>query len=318
MTKILIIDGDYLFHRHLNTNSRNLTTSDGKPSGIVYGALNSLYGMLEAFNPNIVFIALSGGSCEWRKNIYPMYKFKTEEDKKHWDIPKDGELLSSAKIYTPQFNYIKDNLKFFGVREISLQGYEADDCAMRLAIRYAQLPPDQCEVILVSDDWDYAQTVEYGVKLYRPIKDYIITTENFETITGFKPKHYKYYKTIQGDGSDNIPSVAKGLGEVTTKKMFKSIEENIGEVNLQTIKEFASNSTIAAVKRLSEDWPQYLINLQLSDPANIPTNHLDEYLNKVCSELVYFNSFEVSRVLRDYELKSLNKILTYPFFQKLV
>ena len=59
-----------------------------------------------------------------------------------------------------------------------------------------------------------------------PIKKEYIDYNNFKEMSGgyASPTHYLYGKVLLGDGSDNIPQVAKGVGESSVLKILDRID----------------------------------------------------------------------------------------------
>jgi DNA polymerase-1 len=320
--KVALVDGDFMFHRHLNSpGSKDLCTSDGRPSGIVYGAFTTLNTLINDADYDSVFVASSGGDCLWRQAIYPKYKYKDPADNK-WEVLNPGEKWTRAQIFFPQRFYVVENLKHFGIRALNYLGYEADDCLMRLALYLADYP-DQYEVTIISDDYDFCQCIRSNVSVYRVMANKLVTENNLYDYIGFNVNDYPYFKAIEGDGADNIPGVAKGMGPVSTKKLFAKVRQQFQEVNPNTIYNYLNDTqgTTAAEKLLYQQWDQFLINLRISNPVNLLEPEHDvffDYVRGTLSNNVFFNHIEVSRVIKDYELKSLNyRILTNPKFQRL-
>ncbi|QQO97396.1 5'-3' exonuclease [Maribacter phage Molly_3] len=320
-TTVLIVDGDYLLHRSLNTDAlRNLHNSKTFPTGVLLGTIRSLKTVIREFEPDMVFFASSGGKCQWRVDLLESYKEKEEDPEKKFSTVQPDELFSSEDLLYKSRKVLKEFLPSLGVRNLSLTGFEADDLGMRLAQRYS-LRPDDFDVIMSTDDKDWLQNILYGeMSCYRPIKGELINRDNFLDTQDIELEYYHLLKAIEGDSSDNIPSVAKGLGFVTFKKMVYAIRDSGDPVNVHTIKEFAkTNSSKAAFKNLLNDWDQFILNIRVSDPSeeNLPIAQIDPYLNEACVSYAKFNRDTVEEFLKEYELTSLYSLLTEPYFRTL-
>jgi 5'-3' exonuclease len=92
--------------------------------------------------------------------------------------------------------------------------------------------------VIVSVDQDMLQLVDQKTVVYSPIKDVLITIENFEEVTGVSNDQFLRYKSLMGDKSDNLPGLPK-CGPKTAKKLVekypddKLLEEELGTEKLK-------------------------------------------------------------------------------------
>ncbi len=113
----------------------------------------------------------------------------------------------------PQIEPVMQFFERIGLKEISLDGYEADDILGTLARKFA----DRYEVFIVSGDKDFAQLVDDKIKLYDPMKDKFYDAAAITEKYGIKPEQFIDYLALIGDSSDNIPGV-KGLAPRVGKR----------------------------------------------------------------------------------------------------
>jgi DNA polymerase-1 len=120
-----------------------------------------------------------------------------------------------------QVPYIKDLVRYHGVPQLEMEGYEADDLIATLA-RHAQ--EENLEVVIVSGDKDLYQLVrDPWVRQWDPQRDRMIDEKGVEERFGVKPGQMLDLLALMGDSSDNVPGVP-GVGEKTAQKLLKQWE----------------------------------------------------------------------------------------------
>ena len=112
---------------------------------------------------------------------------------------------------------IDDITTCLGIRNLYPNILEADDIIAWLCIKKYPAHP----AVIVSTDKDLLQLITDNIEVYNPIKDQIITSENFKSITGVDVESYVPYKSIIGDKSDNIP----GIPTVGHKRALSIIDD---------------------------------------------------------------------------------------------
>jgi DNA polymerase-1 len=190
---VLLIDGDNLAHRALHKFA-NLTTSEGEPSGVVFGVPYILGSLVGRFKPDKVIVVFDGGRAEWRTKLLPTYK----EREKHVDV--DYQAFYRAK------DHLKELLPCLRINVIWERHQEADD----IIAAYCFKNPKQY-ITIVSSDKDFHQLVNPYVKVYRPSNDKYLTSDNLYDEEGYYPDEVVDYLSLIGDKSDRIPGVA-GMG----------------------------------------------------------------------------------------------------------
>lgn len=204
--KILLIDGHSILNRAFY-GLPDLTNSQGKHTGAVYGFLNILFRILEEEKPDYLTVAFDVHAPTFRHKIYDAYKGTRKE------MPQ--ELREQVPL-------IKEMLSAMGVNIVTLEGYEADDLLGTLAKRSEE---KDMEVTILSGDRDLLQLATDKIMIRLPK-----TSKGKTTIEDFHQKEVleKYQvspiqiidlKALMGDSSDNIPGIP-GVGEKTATKIL--------------------------------------------------------------------------------------------------
>ncbi len=280
MKKFLLIDTFNFLHRAYHALPPTLTDSTGTPTNAVYGVTSMLISVFDAIRPDYVVAANDGEKPTFRVEDFTGYKAhrKPMENDLAVQIPKVFEVLDA-----------------FGVKQIQVDGYEADDIIGTLVTKFK----NQCEMIVVSNDRDMWQLVDKNVYFMVPNKLGIDWLSEKEIVTrlGFDPKYLVDYKALRGDPSDNIPGVA-GVGEKTATKLIldygtlEDIYAHIDEITPDSLKNKLLNSAEVAV--MSKKLATIITDAPFS--AN-----LDE------CRYVEFNKGAVKDILQRYNFKSLIK-----------
>ena len=122
---ILLIDGENILHQSFHKFEK-LKSTDGKPSGAIFGFFKSLHMYLTRFEPDDVYISFDNGHSPLRMELLPNYKGHRK------NISVDYESLQSQKVIIMKLlgmlriNYIFDKRKS--------TVYEGDDFLAYLAI----------------------------------------------------------------------------------------------------------------------------------------------------------------------------------------
>ncbi|MCD8153452.1 MAG: DNA polymerase I [Clostridiales bacterium] len=205
--KILLIDGHSILNRAFY-GLPDLTNSQGKHTGAVYGFLNILFKILEEEKPDYLAVAFDLHAPTFRHKIYKEYKGTRK--------PMPEELREQVPL-------IREVLASMGVYEMSLEGYEADDLLGTVARRSEERGMD---VTILSGDRDLLQLVTDKVMVRLPKTSGGRTTvENYHTrqvVEKYQitPSQIVDLKALMGDSSDNIPGIP-GVGEKTATKILK-------------------------------------------------------------------------------------------------
>ncbi len=211
--KILLIDGHSILNRAFY-GLPDVTNTEGRHTGAVYGFLNIIFRILEEEKPDYLTVAFDVHAPTFRHKIYDAYKGTRKE------MPQ--ELREQVPL-------IQEMLKAMGVCMVTMEGYEADDLLGTLARRSEAKGMD---VTILSGDRDLLQLATEKVLIRLPK-----TSKGKTTIEDFHAQQVleKYQvtpvqiidlKALMGDSSDNIPGIP-GVGEKTAAKIigeFGSVE----------------------------------------------------------------------------------------------
>lgn len=211
--KILLIDGHSILNRAFY-GLPDLTDSNGRHTGAVYGFLNILFRILEEEKPDYLTVAFDVHAPTFRHKMFEAYKGTRKE------MPI--ELREQVPL-------IKEMLTAMGVNIVTMEGYEADDLLGTLSRKSEAVGMD---VTILSGDRDLLQLATEKVLIRLPK-----TSKGKTTIEDFHAQDVleKYHvspvqiidlKALMGDSSDNIPGIP-GVGEKTATKIvaeFGSVE----------------------------------------------------------------------------------------------
>ncbi len=225
MNTLLLIDSHALLHRFYHALPP-LTSPSGDAIHGVYGICGVLARILEGNGlerPTYIAAALDRPEPTFRKAMYTDYKI-------HRPVSADG-LITQIKMLPAMF-------EAFGVKAISVAGFEADDVIGTLVERFKKTP--NLRIIILTGDHDVFQLVEDDRVVADIIKSGMnnLTRYNEAAVLekfGLPPSKLPDYKALVGDASDNIKG-AKGVGPETARKLlqeFGSLEtlyEDIGLV----------------------------------------------------------------------------------------
>ena len=208
--KILLIDGHSILNRAFY-GLPDLTNSEGKHTGAVYGFLNILFRILEEEKPQYLAVAFDLHAPTFRHQMYEAYK---------------GTRKAMPEELREQVPLMKEVLEAMEIPIVSLEGYEADDLLGTLGRRREQRG---MEVTILSGDRDLLQlaTDHVLIRIPKTTKGQTVI-ENYHTQEviekyQLRPEQIIDLKALMGDSSDNIPGIP-GVGEKTATKILLAYE----------------------------------------------------------------------------------------------
>lgn len=203
---VLLIDGENILHQSFHKFEK-LKSTDGKPSGAIFGFFKSLHMYLTRFESDEVYISFDNGHSPVRMKLLPNYKGHRK------NISVDYESLQSQKaIIMKMLGMLRINY-IFDKNNNTL--YEGDDFLAYLAIKKFQSE----KIILISSDKDFNQLLNKNLRIYNPRKDEIIRLENCRDLFGYHANETVEYLAMVGDISDDI-SGFPGIGPVKARKIL--------------------------------------------------------------------------------------------------
>jgi DNA polymerase-1 len=203
-----LIDGSGYIFRAYYALPPLTRKSDGLPVGAVSGFCSMLFKLLEDSKsnknlqkPTHFAVIFDAARKTFRNEIYSDYKANRSE------APDD---------LAPQFEYIRKSVVAFNLPSVDLPNYEADD----LIATYAeQILAKGAKVTIVSSDKDLMQLYRKDVRLFDPMKNKFITTEDIVTKFGVGAEKVIDVQSLAGDSSDNVPGVP-GIGVKTAAELI--------------------------------------------------------------------------------------------------
>ena len=261
LNKVMIVDGSYFLHRALNTPGlQELTTSTGMKTGGVFGALRILQSEIKKFPGYFPIFCFDKGLSKRRVELYPDYKANRKR--------QEADALIAAGLEPEKDDYLEEYhrqrsdliqiLRALGIPSLLLPGTEGDDLQYLLSI--------VCEEgVVVSDDKDMIQLVSPTIKVRRSMRDETIEWDTSDA--SYRHPRFTIRKSIVGDGSDNIPKCAPGLGDKGADEIAKILESHEFSEYKSVLEEEVKNGSKLSkkIQGLLDNWDQFLINYQLID-----------------------------------------------------
>jgi len=198
--QLILIDGSsYLYRAFYVPQLKRMQTSDGQPTGAVFGIMNMIKSlMVEYPESNIVAIFDAKGK-NFRHELYEEYKANR---------PSMPDELRS------QVDFVHRGVKALGLPLVAMPGVEADDVIGTYA---AQASAAGQSVLVATGDKDLAQIVNDKVNLIDTMKKVVMDEAGVSEKFGVRPDQIIDYLALMGDSSDNIPGVPK-VGPKTAVK----------------------------------------------------------------------------------------------------
>ena len=165
--RLLVIDGNSIANRAFY-GIKLLTTKDGRYTNAIFGFLNILLSLLKECEPDEVAVAFDLKAPTFRHKMYDGYKATRHK------MP--DELAAQMPV-------LKELLAALGYREVTAEGWEADDILGTLA---AACAARQDDCFLATGDRDSLQLVgdRVTVKL-------VITKSGQTTSTNYTPQLFQ-------------------------------------------------------------------------------------------------------------------------------
>jgi DNA polymerase-1 len=266
-----LIDGNNLAFRAHNANFE-LKTGTNLPSGMYFGFLRTIISL---------------------KKKYQQFKFSVVWDNKataKFEIQPDYKAGRSKlpSVVWAQMNDIKESLIAIGVDQYDKENQEADDVIASLAFN---LKSQGSKVYIYSNDKDMLQLVEDGkVIVFKPKVG--VTPEKFydeEAVKkqyGVSPRKLAFFRSFDGDTSDNIKGIARVPRKVIAGMVNKygSIDELYDNLKNHILTEFQKQSFAEAQQRIQNNFKIVKLNENLQDikmyPAGADKDRLVSLFNK--------------------------------------
>src|SRR5215211_5148052 len=239
--ELFLIDGNSLAYRAFFALPESIATSDGRPTNAIFGFASMLVKILTDYGPVPTVVVWDAG-MSGRKEISADYKALRS---------------SRPDLLKLQWPHLRPLVEAFGYRNISVEGYEADDviAALTEQARQRGIP-----VMVVTGDRDAYQLVGDGVRVMstsRGVTDTkVYDRQGVIDRYGIAPELIPDFIGLKGDTSDNIPGVP-GIGDKTASDLLQehgdlegvlsNIDSISGAKRKQNLTEHAEDARVSKV-----------------------------------------------------------------------
>src|SRR4051795_3684225 len=237
--ELFLIDGNSLAYRAFFALPESIATSDGRPTNAIFGFASMLVKILTDYGEVPTVVVWDAG-MSGRKELSADYK---------------AQRSPRPDLLKQQWPALRPLVEAFGYRNVSVEGFEADDV---IAALVQQAKEHQIPVMVVTGDRDAYQLVGEGVRIMttsRGITDTkVYDRDGVIARSGIPPELTPDFIGLKGDTSDNIPGVP-GIGDKTASDLlqrFGSLEEVLGSVDQisgakrkQNLTEFAEDARVS-------------------------------------------------------------------------
>lgn len=294
----VLVDANNLTAR-INHKQWKLQTSDGVPTGILYGVLRWVRRFYLDYNSTYpierVILVFDSHRPVFRKNLYPEYKVNRNRDFKEAKLQESGKLTEKRKKkldkdeyiykrYRLQLNLLWERFPALGFVCVRTPDFEADDTIYRIIREY------KSKFIVYSNDRDFVQLAgKSNVTIIQPRQTGDVIIDEAEPYALIR-------KIMEGDTSDNI----KGVPQIGPKRAIE-IAEEIGEGRFSDFLDHLERSEKYG-ERLEENREILLRNFGL---ISLPFSY--RYCRKNEMEIASrkFSHRQFTKVCLKYDLRSI-------------
>ena len=204
--KLIAIDGTSLIYRFFYAIQNEMRNKEGQSTRGTYGFLSMVFKLIEDYKPEYFVVAWDLKGPTFRHKQYEGYKANRK--------PMPDDLASEMPI-------LQSVLEALDIKNISLEGYEADDILGTISKRAEAKDMD---VLIVTGDRDALQLASDNVNVMINKKG-ITNFDMYDRNTmikeyGMTPEQFIDLKALMGDSSDNIKGVP-GVGKITGQKLIQ-------------------------------------------------------------------------------------------------
>ena len=260
MKKIAIIDGNSLVNRAYYAMRNPMITKDGIFTQGIFGFINMLEKIRRDYEPEYMAIAFDMKAPTFRHKEYGEYKAGRRK------MPPELAM---------QIPLLKDVLTAMNIKQLELEGFEADDIIGTIAKRAEEAGMSPYIITGDKDELQLASDTTRVIITRKGVSEFdIYDKQAMIDKYGFTPEQFIDFKGLMGDQSDNIPGVP-GVGEKTATKLileFGSVENLLANVE---------NITPKGVKaKIEENAQMAVMSKRLATiNTNVPIEiNLDEFL----------------------------------------
>lgn len=202
MNKLLLVDGHCLLFQMFYGMPARIIGKNGMPIQGTLGFVGAMRKILTMTQPSHVAVIFDGETHNPRTDLDADYKANREDFS--LVAHEDNPFLQLPDIYRA--------LDYMGIAHTETTDCETDD----VLAAYAKAYGGECEVIICSQDSDFFQLISENVSVlrYRGEKSVKCDVAYMQEKFGIRPDQYAFFKSLTGDGSDNIKGIP-GIGPKT-------------------------------------------------------------------------------------------------------
>lgn len=265
---LVLVDGSSYLFRAFHALPP-LTNAAGEPTGAMYGVINMLRKLQDAYKPTHMAVVFDAKGKTFRNDLYDQYKANRP--------PMPDDLRA-------QIEPLHEIIRRMGLPLISISGVEADDVIGTLAHRAVE---EEMKVLISTGDKDMAQLVNPSVTLINTMNDQLLDPAGVVDKFGVPPERIIDYLALVGDTADNIPGVNK-CGPKTAVKWLTAYDSLQGVIaHAGDIKGKIGEHLAAALEHLPLSYQLATIKLDVElecAPTQLvigeATENLREYLER--------------------------------------
>jgi DNA polymerase-1 len=257
--ELYLIDGSSLAYRAFFALPESIATSTGVPTNAIFGFASMLVKLLTEHGQKPTIVVWDAGHSG-RKDVSPDYK---------------ATRTSRPDLLREQWPHLAPLVDAFGYRNVTVDGYEADDVIASIAERARE---QDVPVVIVTGDRDIFQLIDEDSRVRVMATGRGITdTKMYDHQAvidryGIPPALIPDFYGLKGDTSDNIPGVP-GIGDKTATDLLQRFGDletvlgSVGEISGAKRKENLTNHADDA--RLSKQLATILRDVPVDiDPAH--------------------------------------------------
>lgn len=308
--KLLIVDGSFLLHRSLHLPQLwELRDHTGRRSGGVFGFIRSLNAELKKNGLYFPVVCWDSKLSPRRVKADPYYKHANERDNTPEILTEEEMDNDYITQYRKQRGILINILDYCGIPSLRYSGVEGDDLMYLLTTM-------SNEARVLTDDRDMLQLLAPNVSVRRPKADELITYQQFLDDNHFDSIYdFVCQKAICGDGSDNIPGSAAGVGAGTSLGLIKILQKyNYTDEWLtesdNDLKDYCKSLGLSYRKAYKNfDLKRFQTNLELVDLNLVANDTDDEFKDTIratidsCRSTVNF--FGLAQLLGSLDIKEI-------------
>lgn len=207
MQRLLLVDGHCLLFQMFYGMPARILGKNGKPIQGTLGFVGAMRKILAMTKPTHVAVIFDGEVHNPRTDLDADYKANRE----------DYSQMSEEEIPFSQLPDIYRALDAIGIAHTETTDCEADD----VLAAYSKVYGEDCEIVICSQDSDYYQLItnQVFVLRYRGDKSVLCDKAFIREKYGIEPAQYAFFKSLTGDGSDNIKGIP-GVGPKTAAALI--------------------------------------------------------------------------------------------------